>query len=313
MQSIDILIHGLTSSPLLWTALIFVLGLLVGSFLNVVIHRVPIMLEREWTAQAREILAQTDTPTLPSPASGGGEKTERYNLVVPRSACPKCKKMITAAQNIPVISYLFLRGKCANCGNPISVRYPIVELFTAALSAAVAWKFGVHWYTAAALFFTWMLIAMSVIDFDTTLLPDNMTLPLLWVGLLLSIVGTAPSIGLPVDMKSSIIGAVAGYLSLWSVYHLFKLLTGKEGMGYGDFKLFGALGAWLGWQSLPLIILLSAFTGALVGIALIVVRGRDRNIPIPFGPYLAAAGWIALMWGEELIGAYLRMSGIGQG
>jgi leader peptidase (prepilin peptidase)/N-methyltransferase len=221
--------------------------------------------------------------------------------------------MITAAQNIPVISYLFLRGKCANCGNPISVRYPIVELFTAALSAAVAWKFGVHWYTAAALFFTWMLIAMSVIDFDTTLLPDNMTLPLLWVGLLLSIVGTAPSIGLPVDMKSSIIGAVAGYLSLWSVYHLFKLLTGKEGMGYGDFKLFGALGAWLGWQSLPLIILLSAFTGALVGIALIVVRGRDRNIPIPFGPYLAAAGWIALMWGEELIGAYLRMSGIGQG
>jgi leader peptidase (prepilin peptidase)/N-methyltransferase len=203
-----------------------------------------------------------------------------------------------------------LRGKCANCAAPISIRYPIVELITAILSAAVAWKFGVHWYTAAALFFTWMLIAMSGIDFDTTLLPDNMTLPLLWVGLLLSIAGPDPALGLPVDMKSSIIGAVAGYLSLWSVYHVFKLLTGKEGMGYGDFKLFAALGAWLGWQSLPLIILLSAFTGAVVGITLIVARGRDRNIPIPFGPYLAAAGWIALMWGNELITGYQRVSGM---
>ncbi len=305
--------------PVVWLGLIFSLGLLVGSFLNVVIHRVPIMLEREWKSQAEQILSErrtadggrqdiVDTSTLGSPSSADAT----YNLVVPRSACPKCGAMITAAQNIPVISYLFLRGKCASCGTPISVRYPIVELITGILSAVVAWTLGVHWYTAAALFFTWMLIAMSGIDFDTTLLPDNMTLPLLWVGLLLSIVGTDPSLGLPVDMKSSIIGAVAGYLSLWSVYHLFKLVTGKEGMGYGDFKLLAALGAWLGWQSLPLIILLSAFVGAAVGVTLIVVRGRDRNIPIPFGPYLAAAGWIALMWGDELTGSYLRLSGISQ-
>jgi leader peptidase (prepilin peptidase) / N-methyltransferase len=292
--------------PAFWIGFIFVLGLLVGSFLNVVIHRVPIMLEREWRAQAEQILSGAPEPALATSA----EPAERYNLVVPRSACPKCKAQITAAQNIPVISWLYLRGKCANCRNPISVRYPIVELFTAILSAAVAWKFGFHWYTAAALFFTWMLIGMSGIDFDTTLLPDNMTLPLLWVGLLLSIVGTVPSFGLPVDMKSSIIGAAAGYLSLWSVYQLFKLLTGKEGMGYGDFKLLGALGAWLGWQSLLLIILLSAFAGAIVGIALIVVRGRDRSIPIPFGPYLAAAGWIALMWGDQLIAGYMHMSGL---
>lgn len=309
----------LTTVPIVWLGFIFILGLLVGSFLNVVIHRVPIMLEREWKSQAEEILSERraadggqselTSAVGPQPSASASPK---YNLIVPRSACPKCSAPITAAQNIPVVSWLLLRGKCANCKAPISARYPIIELFTAILSAAVAWKFGVHWYTAAALFFTWMLIAMSGVDFDTTLLPDNMTLPLLWVGLLLSIVGTDPSLGLPVDMKSSIIGAVAGYLSLWSVYHLFKLLTGKEGMGYGDFKLFGALGAWLGWQSLPLIILLSAFTGAVVGITLIVVRGRDRNIPIPFGPYLAAAGWIALMWGDELIGSYLRMSGIGQ-
>jgi leader peptidase (prepilin peptidase) / N-methyltransferase len=303
--------------PIAWIVLIFVVGLLVGSFLNVVIHRVPIMLEREWRSQAEQLLSEQPagdgTSSLPSALGPQpSASSPKYNLVVPRSACPKCGAMITAMQNIPVISWLFLRGKCANCANPISVRYPIVELITAVLSALVAWKFGVHWYTAAALFFTWMLIAMSGIDFDTTLLPDNMTLPLLWVGLLLSVIGTDSALGLPVDMQSSIIGAVAGYLSLWGVYHLFKLITGKEGMGYGDFKLLGALGAWLGWQSLPLIILLSAFVGAIVGITLIVVRGRDRNIPIPFGPYLAAAGWIALMWGDELIGSYLRVSGISQ-
>jgi leader peptidase (prepilin peptidase)/N-methyltransferase len=219
--------------------------------------------------------------------------------------------LITASQNIPVISYLFLRGKCANCSVKISPRYPIVELATAILSAFVAARFGFHWYTGAALLLTWYLVALSVIDFDTQLLPDNMTLPLVWMGLLLSIAGTDASIGLPPTMKDSIIGAVAGYLSLWSVYWLFKLITGKEGMGYGDFKLFAALGAWMGWVMLPLIILLSAFTGAVVGIALIVARGRDRNIPIPFGPYLAAAGWIALMWGDQLVGAYLRVSGIG--
>jgi leader peptidase (prepilin peptidase)/N-methyltransferase len=306
-ESIAALGDIFSAYPAAWITLIFVIGLLVGSFLNVVIHRMPIILERDWKAQAEQILHGEREPAL-TPA----KPAERYNLVVPRSACPKCGAMITALQNIPVISYLALGGKCAKCRAPISVRYPVIELITGILSALVAWKFGVHWYTAAALFFTWMLIAMSGIDFDTTLLPDTMTLPLLWVGLLLSTLGTDATLGLPVDMRSSIFGAIAGYLSLWSVYHAFKLLTGKEGMGYGDFKLFGALGAWLGWQSLPLIILLSAFTGAVVGIALIAIRGRDRNIPIPFGPYLAAAGWIALMWGDQIIGTYMQVSGLGQ-
>jgi leader peptidase (prepilin peptidase)/N-methyltransferase len=230
--------------------------------------------------------------------------------VVPRSACPKCGAPITALQNVPVISYLFLRGKCANCSAKISVRYPIVEFVTALLSAAVAWKFGFTWFTFAALLLTWTLIALTVIDFDTQLLPDNITLPLVWLGLLISLGTTIPELKLPIDTRSSIIGAVVGYLSLWSVFHLFKWITGKEGMGYGDFKLFAALGAWLGWQMLPLIILLSAFTGAVVGISLIVFRGRDKNIPIPFGPYLAAAGWIALMWGTTLTESYLRISGM---
>ncbi len=309
------------SSPA-WVLLIFVLGLLVGSFLNVVIHRVPIMLEREWKAQAQQILEEGGSeqgvggsPNSEPPASSlqPPASSSAYNLIVPRSACPKCGAMITAAQNIPVISYLFLKGRCAKCGTKISARYPIVEAITGILSATVAWKFGFHWYTGAALLLTWFLIALTVIDFDTQLLPDNMTLPLMWIGLLLSLAGTVPAFGLPVDMRSSILGAVAGYLSLWSVYQLFKLVTGKEGMGYGDFKLFAALGAWMGWQMLPLIILLSAFTGAVVGIVLIVARGRDRNIPIPFGPYLAAAGWIALMWGDEIVGSYLRVSGIGSG
>ena len=325
------LMNVLATSPAAWIAVVFIFSLLVGSFLNVVIHRVPVMLEREWRQQAQQILnehhladsAQKDVRLKSNPqepqhaahsaqlAASGAEPAApaRYNLFVPRSACPKCGALITAMQNVPVISYLFLRGKCANCGAKISPRYPIVELSTAVLSALVAAKFGFHWYTGAALLLTWFLIALAVIDFDTQLLPDNMTLPLMWIGLLLSLVGTDPTIGLPVSMKDSIIGAVAGYLSLWSVYWVFKLLTGKEGMGYGDFKLFAAFGAWLGWVKLPLIILLSAFTGAVVGIALIVIRGRDRNIPIPFGPYLAAAGWIALMWGDSLVGGYLRMSG----
>lgn len=298
------LVDFLETFPAAWFGLIFVLGLLVGSFLNVVIHRMPIMLDREWKSQAEQILSGDPEPllaTVPTPAA------ERYNLVVPRSACPKCGTMITAWQNVPVISYLFLRGKCANCGTPISIRYPVVELITGVLSVCVAVRFGVHGYTAAALFFTWMLIALSGIDFDTKFLPDNMTLPLLWVGLLLS------ALGGPVDMRSSILGAVAGYLTLWSVFHLFKLVTGKEGMGYGDFKLLAALGAWLGWQSLPIVILLSAFTGAVVGLTLILVLGRDRNIPIPFGPYLAVAGWIAMMWGDALTGTYFRITGMSQG
>jgi leader peptidase (prepilin peptidase)/N-methyltransferase len=320
----------MTSAPWLLAGCVFVLSLLVGSFLNVVIHRLPIMLEREWKAQAREVLAEEESSPQPSPADDGrgseeeepspqpspaegGRGSETYNLVVPRSRCPHCNAEIKALQNIPVLSYLLLGGKCANCKARISPRYPIVELVTALLSTAVALRFGWHWQTAAALCFTWALVALTVIDLDHTLLPDVITLPLLWLGLILSLAwhaGLTPPA--PVDPRSAILGALAGYLTLWSVFWAFKLLTGKEGMGYGDFKLFGALGAWLGWQMLPLVLLLSAFAGAVVGIALIVVRGRDRNIPIPFGPYLAAAGWIALMWGPQIVGGYLELSGLGR-
>ena len=296
----------LTTSSTAWIVAMLVLGLLVGSFLNVVIHRLPIMMEREWKAQAEEIVgANAYDPPRDVP-----KVHETYNLVVPRSACPKCGAMITALQNIPVISYLWLGGACANCGNKISIRYPLIELFTGLLSAAVAWKFGATWYCGAALLLTWALVALSAIDIDVQLLPDDITLPLMWIGLLLSLAATLPEFGLPVDPRSSIIGAVAGYLSLWSVYKLFKWLTGKEGMGYGDFKLLAALGAWFGWQMLLVIILLSAFAGAVIGVALIVLRGRDRNVPIPFGPYLAGAGWIALMWGDRLVGFYLQSSGL---
>lgn len=291
-------------SPMFFVSCIVPFSLLIGSFLNVVIHRLPIMLEREWRQQAQEILALGS-------AAADSQSKEKYNLIAPRSACPKCNAPITAAQNIPLISYLLLRGKCANCGVKISVRYPFVEFGTALLSGLVAWKFGFTFYTAASLLLTWCLIAVSAIDIDHQILPDDMTLPLVWIGLLLSLTNYAGhGYAFPVDPRSAIIGAVAGYLSLWCVFHLFKLLTGKEGMGYGDFKLFAVFGAWLGWQMLPLIILLSAFTGAVIGILLIVVRGRDRNIPIPFGPYLAAAGWIALMWGPEIVGRYLRMVGL---
>ncbi len=296
----------LTSSPTAWTVAMLVLGLLVGSFLNVVIHRLPIMMEREWKTQAQEILGSS----LYEPPRAEPIEQQPYNLVVPRSACPKCGARITALQNIPVISYLFLRGACARCKTRISIRYPLIELFTGALSAAVAWKFGFTWYCGAALVLTWALVALSAIDIDHQLLPDDITLPLMWIGLLLSLAATLPEFGLPVDPGSSIPGAVFGYLSLWSVYKLFKLLTGKEGMGYGDFKLLAALGAWLGWQMLPLIILLSAFVGAVVGLSLIVLRGRDRNIPIPFGPYLAAAGWVALMWGDRAVSAYATVTGL---
>ena len=267
------------------------------------------MLEREWHAQAEAILREKQGDVALN-AELQPAAQPKYNLVVPRSACPKCGAQITAAQNIPVLSYLWLKGKCASCGARISVRYPLVELGTAILSALVAWKFGFVWYTAAALLLTWVLIALTAIDIDHQLLPDNMTLPLLWLGLLLSLAQPIASIGLPVDPRSSIIGAAAGYLSLWSVYHAFRLLTGKEGMGYGDFKLFGALGAWLGWKMLLPIILLSAFTGAVLGILMIALRGRDRNIPIPFGPYLAAAGWIALMWGDKIVTSYLHFAGV---
>jgi leader peptidase (prepilin peptidase)/N-methyltransferase len=302
----------LASTPWLLAACTFLFSLLVGSFLNVVIHRVPIMLEREWKAQAREMLVESvradgdgtvDVRTDGSP--------ERYNLLVPGSRCPACNAEITALQNIPVVSWLLLGGKCASCRTSISVRYPIVEFATAVLSAAVAMRFGWHWQTLAALLFTWGLVSLTVIDLDHTLLPDVITIPLLWLGLLLSLFWhaglTTPA---PTDPASAILGAICGYLILWTVFWAFKLATGKDGMGYGDFKLLGALGAWMGWQMLPLILLLSALAGAVIGVALIVFRGRDRNVPIPFGPYLAAAGWIALMWGPQIMGGYLTLTGL---
>jgi leader peptidase (prepilin peptidase)/N-methyltransferase len=271
----------------------FILGLLIGSFLNVVIHRLPIMMEREWRQQAEEFLNPQSVQV----------SAPKYNLVVPRSACPGCGAQITALQNIPIVSWLVLRGKCAQCAAAISPRYPLVEFATALLSAIVAWHFGYTPHMAAALVMTWMLIAMSMIDVDHQLLPDDMTLPLMWLGLFLSLFNGA---ALPIKPTDAIIGAIAGYLSLWLVFHAFKALTGKEGMGYGDFKLLAALGAWLGWQQLPLIILLSACVGAVVGIALVLIRGRDRNLPIPFGPYLAAAGWITMLWGDQIVAIYLR-------
>ena len=287
----------LAASPGLFVGTCLVLGLLVGSFLNVVIYRVPVMLDRQWREQCAE-LHQTPLP----PA------TEPFNLVVPRSACPACKAPITALQNIPVLSYLVLRGRCDGCGIRISPRYPLIEALTGILSAAVAWKYGYAWQTAAAIVLTWFLIALTFIDVDTQLLPDSLTLPLVWIGLLLSLWATGQSTGpVPVDMRSSIIGAIGGYLSLWSVYHLFRLLTGKEGMGYGDFKLLAALGAWLGWKMLLPIILFAATVGALVGIAMLAVRGQSRSTPIAFGPFLAAAGWLVLMFGHQIVTWYLGM------
>jgi leader peptidase (prepilin peptidase)/N-methyltransferase len=300
----------MATTPALLIGSAFLLSLLIGSFLNVVIHRLPVMLDRQWREQASEMLADASASS-PQPTAQSPKPSPPYNLVTPRSACPHCNAPIRAHQNIPVVSYLLLGGKCANCGTGISPRYPIVELATAILSAAVVWRFGWHWQSAAALFFTWALVALTVIDLDHQILPDIITLPLLWLGLLLSLAWHGGlSQPIPADPTSAIIGGAAGYLTLWSVYWAFKLLTGKEGMGYGDFKLFGAFGAWMGWQMLPLILLLSAFAGAVIGIVLIVARGRDRNIPIPFGPYLAAAGWIALMWGPQIVSGYLSMSGL---
>jgi leader peptidase (prepilin peptidase) / N-methyltransferase len=264
-----------------------ILGLLIGSFLNVVIHRLPRMMQRE----SDNYVAQESGKPLPH--------EDHYNLMVPRSACPQCGHQITALENIPVISYLVLGGKCSQCKTPISMRYPLVELLTGALSALLVWHFGSGWAGMATLVFAWLLIAMTFIDFDTQLLPDDLTLPLLWAGLLINLNATF------VPLNEAVIGAAAGYLSLWGVYWLFKLLTGKEGMGYGDFKLLAALGAWLGWKMLPAIILLSSLVGAIVGIGLIVFAKHGRHNPIPFGPYLAAAGMIALLYGGSLTQAYL--------
>jgi leader peptidase (prepilin peptidase)/N-methyltransferase len=303
----------LSSSLAFFVGACLALGLLVGSFLNVVIYRVPIMLDRQWREQCAELAAATTPSATPGaaiaiPASPQPKPAAHFNLVAPRSCCPSCKAPITAMQNIPVLSYLFLKGRCANCGNRISVRYPIVEALTGVLSAAVAWKFGFGWPALAALVLTWFLIALTFIDVDHQLLPDSLTLPLVWIGLALSLWGPQPGgAPIPVDMRSSIIGAMAGYLSLWSVYHLFRLLTGKEGMGYGDFKLFAALGAWMGWNMLLPIILIAAAVGAVVGIATLAFRGQSRSTPIAFGPFLAASGWLMLMFGRELVSRYLGL------
>ncbi|MFC7516109.1 prepilin peptidase [Herbaspirillum sp. GCM10030257] len=272
---------------LLPTILAGVFGLLIGSFLNVVIHRMPKMMQRE----SDNYVAHESGKPLPH--------TDRYNLMVPRSCCPHCGHQITALENIPVISYLVLRGKCRGCKAPISARYPIVELLTGTLSAFLVWRFGSGAAGLATLLFAYLLIAMTFIDADTQLLPDDLTLPLLWCGLLVNLNGVF------VPLNEAVIGAAAGYLVLWAVYWLFKLATGKEGMGYGDFKLLGALGAWLGWKMLPIIILLSSLVGAVVGISLIAFARHGRNNPIPFGPYLAAAGVIALLYGKPLAEAYL--------
>ena len=277
------------ADPAVFATTAGVFGLLVGSFLNVVIHRLPKMMEADWQCQCAELRGEA----LP--------EIEPLTLATPRSRCPQCGHQITALENIPLISWLVLRGKCSGCAAPISLRYPIVEAVTGLLTAYAAWHFGFGWAAAGAILLIWAMIALTGIDFDTQLLPDSITLPLIWLGLLFNLSGTYTS------LSSAVIGAVAGYLSLWSVYWGFKLATGKEGMGFGAFKLLAAIGAWLGWQMLPLTILLSSFVGAVVGVALIVLAKRGRNVPIPFGPYLAAAGLLALFWGKPLTQVYLGL------
>ncbi len=278
----------------LFIALITILGLVVGSFLNVVIHRIPIMMRNQWNTECCELLQQ------PTPK----ESQIGFNLLKPDSHCPKCHTPIRIWHNVPLLSYLALGGKCAQCKSPISLRYPSVELVSGVLSGFIAYSFGATELTFAALFFTWALISLTMIDIDHQLLPDNITLPLLWLGLMVN------SQHYFTDLPSAVFGAAAGYMVLWSVFWLFKLLTGKEGMGFGDFKLLAALGAWMGWQQLPLIIILSSFVGAVLGIAGILIQGRNKSTPIPFGPYLAIAGWVALLWGDKITSVYLQMSGL---
>ncbi|MEO1879448.1 MAG: A24 family peptidase [Methylococcales bacterium] len=284
----------LQSSPLILTSLAFIIGLLMGSFLNVVIYRLPVMMEQEWKKECTEYLDLEKAPETNAP----------FNLIVPASQCSNCHTAIKPYQNIPLISYLLLAGKCAACHNYISLRYPAIESLTAITSAIVAWHFGYNADMFFALLLTWSLIALSFIDIDHQLLPDAINLPVLWLGLFLSI------FSIYTDTSSSIIGAIAGYLSLWSVYHLFKLVTGKEGMGYGDFKLLALFGAWLGWQYLPIIILLSTLVAAVIGLTLVIFTQKDHNTPIPFGPYIATSGWLTLIWGEQINALYLSTIGM---
>ncbi|MDO9239640.1 MAG: A24 family peptidase [Methylicorpusculum sp.] len=289
------LVDTIAINPILLIVIVGLVGLLVGSFLNVVIYRLPIMMKRDWRNECAEFL------NLPAERS---QDDSDFNLVFPLSRCPHCSTPIKPYQNIPVISFLVMKGRCAHCHEPIALRYPLIEALTGLCSALIAWRFGYSPEMGAALFMTWALIALSAIDLEHQLLPDSITLPLLWSGLFLSLFNVFA------DSQSSIIGAIAGYLCLWLVYHGFKLLTGKEGMGYGDFKLLAAFGAWLGWQYLTMIILLSSVTGALIGMAMIIFVRHDKNVPIPFGPYLAIAGWIALLWGDKINQFYLNATGL---
>lgn len=284
-------------NPFVFFVSVFVISLCVGSFLNVVVYRLPIMMRNQATADYFDITEQkAELEKL--------EQQAPFNLMTPNSACPKCRTPIKPWQNIPVISYLWLKGKCAKCKTHISARYPTVELVTGLLGLVVAFEFGATIQTAIMLIFTYFLVALTLIDLDEYLLPDSLTLPLIWVGLL------ANSFGVFTTLENAVYGAVVGYLALWSVFWLFKLVTGKEGMGYGDFKLLAAIGALLGWQALPLVILLSSAVGAVVGILMIFILGRDKNIPIPFGPYLAAAGFIAALWGQGITDAYFSLTGM---
>ena len=282
------LIEAFQTHPALFVTAVTVLSLAVGSFLNVVIHRLPKMLERQWRNDLAELNAQEIAPA------------PRYNLMLPRSQCPACGHQIRAIENIPLVSYLALGGKCSACRARISPRYPIIEALTGALSGFIAWRYGFSWQTPAALVFAWAMIALAFIDLDTFYLPDDITLPLLWAGLLVNMGGVF------VDLQSAVVGAVAGYFALWTVFWGYKLATGKDGMGYGDFKLLAAIGAWMGWKMLPVVILLSSCVGALVGISMIVFARHGRNVPIPFGPYLVLGGLIALFWGEALLQYYLQ-------
>ena len=281
------------SQPLIMLSMVAVFALMVGSFLNVVIYRLPIIMEREWKTQCQDFLGHPDTEKLP---------VERYNLVIPRSRCPHCDHLISAWENIPVISYLFQKGRCRHCSKPISMRYPVIEALTAVLSVMVINHFGLNWSAISLMILTWGLISLSFIDLDHHLLPDNLTLPLMWLGLLMAVFGIGT-----VDVKSAVVGTMIGYASLWTIFQLFRLATGKEGMGYGDFKLLAVFGAWLGWQQLPLIILLASFVGAVVGILNIVIRKKDKSQPIPFGPFLCTAGFIAMLWGDQITRNYMQL------
>jgi len=292
MLSINEIIQFFQQSPFWFVAVVFLFSLCIGSFLNVVVYRLPLMMEQSWQQEYLEYFE----PEKPQPQAAV------FNLAVPRSACPHCKHQLAAKDNIPLLSWLLLKGKCRYCQAPVSTRYPLLELFTAVISAAVAWQFGATATGLLYLLVTWALLALTFIDIDKMLLPDQITLPLLWLALVAAVAGFSK-----IDAASAITGAAIGYLALWSVYWLFKLLTGKEGMGYGDFKLLAVFGALLGWQQLPLIILLSSLVGAVIGTLMLAMQGKDKNNAIPFGPYIAAAGWIAMLWGEQITQAYLSM------